>query len=166
MANLQTKSDKKYYVPMEITPETIITEEYRNCEIRWWRIGNRKVRTILIPVTKEVYNAYMRPIWREAKRQQRHAADIVSMEELHDNFELELEAGFNLEKTVQNKEMVVVFRSVLATLPGIERTILLMNVNGYSEAAIGKVVGLSQKAVNKRKHKLYESLRVRLKNYR
>lgn len=32
MANQQTNKDKKYYIPLEITPEIIITEEYKNTE--------------------------------------------------------------------------------------------------------------------------------------
>lgn len=32
----QTNIEKKnYYIPLEITPETIITEEYRNSEVHW-----------------------------------------------------------------------------------------------------------------------------------
>ena len=55
MANLQTNKQKQYYIPLERTPETVITEEYKDCEVRWSKIGCRKVRTILIPATKEQY---------------------------------------------------------------------------------------------------------------
>lgn len=41
-----------------------------------------------------------------------------------------------------------------------------MIADGFSEAAVGESVGLSQKAVNKRKHKLYALLQDRLKDYR
>ena len=68
MANLQTNKQKQYYIPLELTPETVITEEYKDCEVRWSKIGCRKVRTILIPATKEQYYEFMRPLWREDKR--------------------------------------------------------------------------------------------------
>ena len=72
MENQKANKGKKYYIPLEITPETIITKEYTNSEIHWSRIGNRMVRTILIPATEEQYLEYMRPLWREDKRRQRH----------------------------------------------------------------------------------------------
>lgn len=166
MANLQTNKQKKYFIPLELTPETVITEEYKNCEVHWSKIGCRKVRTILIPATEEQYYEFMRPLWREDKWQQRHGTGNVSLDEVHDDFELEPEADYNLEEAVLKKELLVALQRELAALQDIERTILLMAANGSSEAAIGKVVGLSQKAVNKRKHKLYALLRENLQNFR
>lgn len=166
MANLQTNKQKKYFIPLELTPETVITDEYKDCEVRWSKIGCHKVRTILIPATEEQYYEFMRPLWREDKRQQRHGAGNVSLDEVHDDFELEPEADYNLEEAVLKKELLLALRRELAALQDIERTILLMAANGSSEAAIGKAVGLSQKAVNKRKHKLYALMREHLQNFR
>lgn len=166
MDNLQTTKDKKYYIPLEFTPETIITEEYKNTEPCWRKIGKRMVRCILVPVTEEQYLAYMRPIWREDKRQQRHGTDEVSMDVLHDAYEWEPLDDFSLEEAILNEELLSVLRHVSKMLDGIDQKILMMFANGSSEAAIGKVVNLSQKAVNKRKHKLFAMLRERLKNHR
>lgn len=167
MGKQKTINEKrKYYIPLELTPETVITEQYKDCEVCWSKIGCRMVRTILIPATEEQYRAYMRPLWREDKRQQRHGDDEVSADKLRDEFELEPECDFNLEKIVLKKELLIALRRELAALQDIERTILLMVANGHSETAIGKAVGLSQKAVNKRKHKLYALLQDRLKDYR
>ena len=157
MANLQTNKQKQYYIPLERTPETVITEEYKDCEVRWSKIGCRKVRTVLIPATEEQYREYMRPLWREDKRQQRHGADEVSADKVRDDYEVEVPDDFNLEEEVVNE---------LAALQDIDRTILLMIADGSSEAATGKAVGLSQKAVNKRKHKLYALLKEHLKDFR
>lgn len=90
MANLQTNKDKKCYIPLELTPETLITEEYKDCEVRWSKIGCRKVRTIMIPATKEQYYEFMRPLWREDKRQQRHGVDEISADKVRDDYELEV----------------------------------------------------------------------------
>lgn len=166
MANQQTNKDKKYYIPLEITPEIIITEEYKNTEPCWRKIGRRMVRCILVPVTEEQYLAYMRPIWREDKRQQRHGTDEVSMDALHDTYEWEPLDDFNLEDEILNEELLSVLRNASKMLDGIDQKILMMFVNGSSESAIGKVVNLSQKAVNKRKHKLFAMLRERLENLR
>ena len=166
MANLQTNEKKRYFIPLELTPETVITEQYKDCEVRWTKIGCRMVRTILIPATEEQYRAYMRPLWREDKRQQRHGDDEVSADKLRNEFELEPEGDYNLEEVVLKKELLEALRRELAALQDIDRTILLMATNGSSEAAIGEIVGLSQKAVNKHKHKLYALLQDRLKDYR
>lgn len=166
MANLQTYEKKRYFIPLEITPETVITDQYKNCEVHWSKIGCRMVRTILIPATEEQYRAYMRPLWREDKRQQRHGNDEVSADKLRDEFELEPECDFNLEEIVLKKELLIAFRRELAALQDVDQTILMMIANGFSEAAVGESVGLSQKAVNKRKHKLYALLQDRLKDYR
>ena len=166
MANVPTKDSKKYFIPLEVTSETIITEEYKNCAIRWWKIGNRMVRAILIPATKEQYYEYMRPLWREDKRQQRHGADEISADKAQNDYELEVPDDFNLEEEVVKEELLAALRHELAALQDIDRTILLMIADGSSEAATGKAVGLSQKGVNKRKHKLYALLREHLKDFR
>lgn len=166
MANQQTNKDKKYYIPFEITPEIIITEEYKNTEPCWRKIGRRMVRCILVPVTEEQYLAYMRPIWREDKRQQRHGTDEVSMDALHDAYEWEPLDDFNLEDEILNEELLSVLRNVSKMLDGVDQKILMMLANGYSEAKVGEAVGLSQKGVNKRKHKLYALLKEHLKEFR
>nr|DAE16833.1 MAG TPA: Sigma factor AlgU negative regulatory factor, TRANSCRIPTION.96A [Siphoviridae sp. ctVii20]DAE19396.1 MAG TPA: Sigma factor AlgU negative regulatory factor, TRANSCRIPTION.96A [Siphoviridae sp. ctezl47] len=166
MENQKANKGKKYYIPLEITSETIITEEYKDSEIQWSKIGNRRVRTILIPATKEQYYEFMRPLWREDKRQQRHGADEISADKAQDDYGLEVPDDFNLEGEVVKKELLAALRHELAALQDIDRTILLMLADGSSEVATGKVVGLSQKAVNKRKHKLYALLKEHLKDFR
>ena len=65
MAN-QAKSSVKqqYFIPLEVKEGTIITKEFENAPQQWLKIGNRLVRAIPIPATKEQYEAYMRPIWK------------------------------------------------------------------------------------------------------
>lgn len=166
MDKKQTSNEKRFYIPLELTPETVITEEYKDCEVRWSKIGCWKVRTILIPANKEQYYEFMRPLWREDKRQQRHGADEISADKAQDDYELEVPDDFNLEEEVVKEELLAVLRHELAALQDIDRTILLMIADGASEAATGKAVGLSQKAVNKRKHKLYALLKEHLKDFR
>lgn len=166
MDKKQTSNEKRFYIPLELTPETVITEEYKDSEVRWSKIGCRKVRTILIPANKEQYYEFMRPLWREDKRQQRHGADEISADKAQDDYELEVPDDFNLEEEVVKEELLAVLRHELAALQDIDRTILLMIADGASEAATGKAVGLSQKAVNKRKHKLYALLKEHLKDFR
>ena len=149
----------------------------------WSKIGNRKVRTILIPATKEQYEAYMRPEWKEDKRQQRLAEKRkkqeasktlqgwdtpVSYEQLQETeygfLEETVQAG--LEEILEKEELLEALRRELAQLEELDRTILEMFSYGISEAAIGREVGLSQKGVNKRKHRLLAELRKHLEAYR
>lgn len=139
---------------------------YKDCEVHWSKIGNRRVRTILIPATKEQYYEFMRPLWREDKRQQRHGADEISADKAQDDYELEVPDDFNLEEEVVKEELLAALRHELATLQDIDRTILMMIADGASEAATGKAVSLSQKAVNMRKHKLYAILKEHLEDFR
>ena len=97
---------------------------------------------------------------------QRHGADEISADKAQDDYELEVPDDFNLEEEVVKEELLAALRHELATLQDIDRTILMMIADGASEAATGKAVGLSQKAVNKRKHKLYALLKEHLKDFR
>ena len=191
MAN-QAKSsvNQQYYIPLEVKEGTIITKEFENAPQQWLKIGNRLVRAILIPATKEQYEAYMRPIWREDKRQQRLAEKRKKRENAQEehrydpsvqgwdtpvSFEqlCETEYGFmdetgqdSLDEILVKEELLKVLREELAKLEEVDRTILNLASNGISEVDIGREVGLSQKGVNKRKHKLLEQLREQMKDYR
>lgn len=191
MANQEkTRVKQQYFIPLEVKEGTIITKEFEDAPRMWSKIGNRRVYAILIPATKEQYEAYMRPEWKEDKRQQRlvekrrkrekaqeeHREDKtvqgwdtpVSYERL-----CETEYGFpeetrqeSLDEILEKEELLEALRQELAKLEALDRTILQMASNGISEAAIGKEVCLSQKGVNKRKHRLLEQLREQLKDYR
>ena len=121
MYKKQTSNEKHFYIPLELTSETVITAEYKDCEVRWSKIGCRKVRTILIPATKEQYYEFMRPLWREDKRQQRHGADEVSADKARDDYELEVPDDFNPEEEVVKKELLAALRHELAALQDIDR---------------------------------------------
>ena len=71
-----------------------------------------------------------------------------------------------LGEILEKEELLAALRRELAKLEALDRIILQMAMNGLSEASIGRKVGLSQKGVNKRKHRLLEQLREQLKDYR
>lgn len=157
---------KSYYIPLEVTEGTVITPEYDNAPVYGFKIGNRRVRVILIPASKDVYDAYMRPEWREDKRKQRHASQESSLEEIRDIYELEPADDVNLEDIVIKEELLKVLRRELDQLKEIDHIILDMFSQGYSESKIASAVGLSQKGVNKRKHRVLDYLYKRMKDYR
>lgn len=179
----KTRVKEQYFIPLEVKEGTIITKEFEEAPRMWSKIGSRKVRTILIPATKEQYEAYMRPEWKEDKRQQRLAEKRRKQEESRNfqgwdtpvSYEQLQETGYgflgateqdSLEDIVEKEELLEALRRELAQLEEMDRTILKMTSHGISEAAIGRKVGLSQKGVNKRKHRLLAELRKRLEGYR
>lgn len=191
MANQEKNRVKQqYFIPLEVKEGTIITKEYENAPRQWWKIGNRKVYAILVQVTKEQYEAYMRPEWKEDKRQQRLVEKRRKREKAQEerredqsvqgwdtpvSYErlCETEYGFpeetrqeSLDEILEKEELMEALRQELAKLEALDRTILQMASNGISEAAIGREVGLSQKGVNKRKQRLLEQLQEQLKDYR
>lgn len=132
----------------------------------------------------------MRPEWKEDKRQQRLAKkrrrrEMAQAEHREDksvqgwdtavSFEqlCETEYGFpektgpgSLDEILEKEELLAALQRELAKLEKLDRVILQMAMSGISEAAIGREVGLSQKGVNKRKHRLLKQLREQLKDYR
>lgn len=94
MDNLQT--NKKYFIPMEVTPEIIKAFNINGEEVQWTKIGNKSVRVIMVPATEEQYYAYMRPLWREDKQNQRASKQEdegkmkpVSLDQLYEDTEFE-----------------------------------------------------------------------------
>lgn len=81
----------------------------------------------------------------------------------------ETEYGFGasdeLNGTIDRKVLKKTIRELLADLGTLDRMIMTLFMEGYSEAEIGKEVGLSQKAVNKRKRKGLDAFREELKDF-
>lgn len=161
---MEQKMSNEYVIPLEIPADRIAAPEYKKFKIDWFKMGNRMVKAVLIPTTKELYSEYMRPIWREDKYQQRRKNKESSINEAYDKYELELQADFNLEDAVIEKDLCSTLHDELNKLSETDRTILLMYADGFSESAIGKRIGLSQKSINKRKHRLFSVLKNKLTN--
>lgn len=187
MANQKSSQDKQqYFIPFEVTTSTIIPDEYKDQPLKCLQIGIRKFQGLLIPVSKKVYQEYMRPEWKDDKRKQRQAENrrkrekaqetgtkdktikpwdtAVSYERLREKG-FEFGAGYEIEDGFFKKELIKKLRELLAALEKMDRIIMQMVAEGYPEAEIAKIVGLSQKGVNKRKHKILDTLRVQLQDY-
>ncbi len=157
--NLQTR-----YIPMEVTSETIKDFGIDASKVKWARIGNKPIRVIKVAATEEQYEAYMRPLWREDKRRQRHGDDL-STDKLYKDNEL-ADQGTDIAGDIIKKELIMELRRSLAELEDLDQTIMGMFANGSSEADIGKAVGMSQRGVGKRKQRVLLKLRNRLEAYR
>ena len=163
--NLQTSSEnKQYYIPMEVTAETIKDFCINPADVVWTRIGNRKARVIMIQATKEQYYEYMRPLWKEDKRLQRQEP-MASLDKMYEETEYETADTADLEADVMKQIMIDELHKALDELEEIDRTIMDMYSHNHSEAEIGQAIGMSQKGVNKRKHKVLLKLKTRLKDF-
>lgn len=164
--NLQTNNEKQHYIPMEVTAETIKDFGINPADVVWTRIGNKPKRVVMIPVTEEQYYEYMRPLWREDKRQQRQEP-LASLDKMYEETEYEAaDTNSDLEADIMKKIMIDELHKALDELEEIDRTIMDMYSNDHSEAEIGQAIGMSQKGVNKRKHKVLLKLNNRLKDFR
>lgn len=175
MTNLdkdKKNNDKQYFIPMEVTPETIRAFNLKSEEIVWQKIGNKPVRVIMIPATKEQYYEYMRPLWREDKKEQRQhekrmkGEGDISLDSLYDNNEFEFADSYDIEEDLMKRELLEALRKELSTLEEIDRKIMKLFGEGYSELAIGSEIGMSQKGVNKRKQKIFLKLKDKLIPYK
>lgn len=164
--NLQTSSEnKQYYIPMEVTAETIKDFGINLADVGWSKIGNKSKKVVMIPVTEEQYYEYMRPLWREDKRQQRQEP-MVSLDKMYEETAYEVADTSDLEADVMKKILIDELHKVLDGLEEIDRAIMGMYGTGHSEAEIGQTIGMSQKGVNKRKHRILLKLKTRLNNFK
>ena len=139
-----------------------------------------------ISVTEEVYRAYKRPVWAEHKRKEREkrcrddkgnrctaecsrcdkqrTGSILSLDRFIDD-------GYEIADTVELNELVadkLIYEDLYAALKELDtdnRRIMELFSIGKSEREIAADIGLSQKAINKRKTKLFSQLRKRLKDF-
>lgn len=163
--NLQTSSEsKQHYIPMEVTTETMKDFSINPADVVWTKIGIRRVRVVMVPVSKEQYCEYMR-LWREDKRQQRQAP-MASLDKMYEETEYEAIDTSDLEANVMKKLMVDELHNALGELEEIDRTIMEMYSTNHSEAEIGQVIGMSQRGVGKRKQRILLKLRTRLQDYK
>lgn len=140
-----------------------------------------------IPVTEEVYRAYKRPAWAEHKRREREkrcrdengnrctkdcskcdkqrTGSILSLDSLTEESGFEPSDTVDIAELVADKLLLEELYIALEELDPDNRRIMELYGIGKSEREIATDIGLSQKAINKRKTKLFAQLRERLKDF-
>ena len=164
MDNLQT--NKKYFIPMEVTTETIKEFGIKPEDVQWTKIGNKPVKVIMVPSTKEQQYEYTRPLWREDIRQQRQES-MASLDKLYEETEYEIsDKNTNIEEMLTKKFLIKELHKALNELEEIDRIIMKMYSRNCTETEIGQAVGMSQRGVGKRKQRILLKLRTRLEDFR
>lgn len=157
---------KHYFIPMEVTQETIKEFGIKAEDVQWTKIGNKPVKVIMVPSTKEQYYEYMRPLWREDKRQQRQEP-MASLDKLYEETEYEIsDKNTNIEEMLTKKFLIKELHKALNELEEIDRIIMKMYSRNCTETEIGQAVGMSQRGVGKRKQRILLKLRTRLEDFR
>ena len=152
-------------------------------KIEMYKLADKENKKIILQngeyfiVEEVVYRAVMRPEWREAKRKIRNKRAIEKMNEVSsekkatrkvveipvgDYFDcVEYKAKWmdNSEDILHTEKLLVALNEALDTLSERDREIMDMCSNKYTDAAIGKEIGMSQRGVNKRKKVLLEKLK-------
>lgn len=144
-----------------------------------------------IPVTEESYRAYKRPAWAERKRKEREkrcvtsngkgdtkrctgdcskcdkqrTGSILSLDSLTEESGFEPCDPIDIAELVADKLLFEELYAALEELDPDNRKIMELFSIGKSERDIAADIGLSQKAINKRKTKLFAHLRDRLKDF-
>ena len=162
--DMETKEQKTYEIPMEITAETAADFGISQSELRPIRIGARHTRGIFVPVTKDVYDAYMRPLWRETKREERHEA-AFSLDLARDDYALETPADIDVARDAERAERAAAVQNALGALPKKDREILSLFADGFSMAEIAKSVGMSERGARYRKEAALSKMKKLLAAY-
>ena len=140
-----------------------------------------------VAVSKEVYLAYMQPVWREQKRVERQkrcidengrrcmkdcsqcpktpSGGVLSLEKFMTDG-LDFSSSDNVEEECVRRDLRQAIHSALGALSNSDREIFLRAVAGYKEREIANFLHMSQTNVNKRKHYVFEYLRKQLEAYR
>ena len=74
----KNNKNQQYLIPMEVTSETIKAYGIKKEDVVPAKIGNKIVSAIMVPATKEQYEAFMQPLWAEMKREERSRRCTVS----------------------------------------------------------------------------------------
>lgn len=147
--------------PLEVTDETIKDFELDPKSVVFTKVGNRRIRAIMVPVSNEIYTELMRPLWREEKYKQRHG-DMISFDQMFCKTDYVAPSHYEIETIVTDKLFLQNVQEIIAKLDARDRTIIEMYLESHSEAEIAKVVGMSQRGVNKRKRIILSFLRTEI----
>lgn len=120
------------------------------------------IKGVNVPVTEEVYRVYKQAEWREEKQDTVRADKECSYDfMLEYDFDGQAVAGQTLvDEIVEDKLLLAMLLAALDELTTNERILIdALFYQEKSEREVAGEIGLSQKAINKRRHRILEKLR-------
>lgn len=172
---MSNHDNQKYFIPMEVTKETIKDFNLDSSQVVPAKIGNKMVSAIMVPATKEQYEAFMQPLWAELKREERSRRCTVSdgkgktkrcdgdckkCEKMKEGATLSIEAFFEeneleFEDASANQCEIILsamlFEDLLDKLRQLApelATIFEMLYDGKSQRTIATIIGKPQSSLN------------------
>ncbi len=145
-----------------------------------------------VPVSEEVYRAYKQPLWAEHKRKERSKrcqisngrgglkrceedcskcphqknGSVLSLDCFEETGYLPADtAAVDPQQIIEDALLLEALWDAVAELEPDSQTIIKLFSEGATEREIADAVNLSQKAINKRKSKLFALLYERLKDF-
>ena len=149
-------------------------------QIDWYHPSKNRVyaydleNNTYIYLDREMFLRYMRPYWREKKEEQRHRQIMVSLDELHDLYELELDEHghlitkdnyyqFSYEEDMDEDDASSLLQNalekVLAESNPIYKQIYCLLLEEKTTREIASILGISQPAVVKNIKRLKEKIK-------
>lgn len=149
-------------------------------QIDWYHPSKNRVyafdleNNTYIYLDREMFLLYMRPYWRDKKEEQRHRQIMVSLDELHDLYELELDGcghlitkdnyyQFSHEGDMDEENVSGLLQNalekVLAESNPIYKQIYCLLLEEKTTREIASVLGISQPAVVKDIKRLKEKVK-------
>jgi len=115
-------------------------------------------------VSEEVYRAYFRPVWREAKQIKVRRRMESSLDALQDSGVEVVSDETPIDELISDKLLLNKLYVALSSLTSEERGLLhTLYIQGESEREVAKALGISSIAVHKRKRKALSKLKSLLK---
>lgn len=149
-------------------------------QIDWYHPSKNRVyaydleNNTYIYLDREMFLLYMRPYWRDKKEEQRHRQIMVSLDELHDLYELELdECGhlitkdncyqFSYEEDMDEEDASGLLQNALekalAESNPVYKQIYRLLLEEKTTREIASILGISQPAVVKNIKRLKEKVK-------
>lgn len=140
-----------------------------------------------VPVSEEIYQAYMRPVWAEQKRRERakrcriggvrctgdcrqcpyqRTGTAISLERLDEVNHTPVDLSADVQEIVEGRMLLEALFRQLEELDPDGQLLCRLVMDGKSERQIAGRLGISQVAVNKRKQRVFSILREALSDWK
>lgn len=91
----------------------------------------------------------------------------VSIDRLYEEYEFELATGeLSFSEIIDQQDRAADVQDALMKLPELDRQIIILTLDGFSDAEIGRKLGKDRKTVKSRRDKAYAKLATYLEKYR
>lgn len=124
---------------------------------------------IEVEVTKAVFDCYRRTDWNINKNNQKHARNTIPFsylcrsDDMNENIKVFASEDENPEQIYEAKEINRILKEAIRKLPERERIVIeYIFFRGLTAIETGKILGISEQGVNKRKRSAFEKIKAEI----